>query len=88
MMATSVTMTCFLAISLCSAKGTYTVCEDRKKKKGKHLPGEIQSIIKDLLEGEGIRLQNKCNTSVLKTIGIIEDHTHLLHDDTYMGRGW
>ena len=51
--------------------------------------GDPEYHRRSLLEGEGIRLQNKCSTSVLKNyIGIIEDHTHFLLDAIYIfGRG-
>jgi len=43
---------------------------------------------RSLLEGEGIRLQNKCGTSVLKNyIGITENHIHFLPDAVYIDVG-
>lgn len=89
MMTSSVTMTCFLAISVCNAKQTFMLYERKvgqeRKRKEKTSTRETLAIIRDLLKREGIRRQNKCSTSVLKIyIGIIEDHTHFLLDAIYI----
>lgn len=55
-MTASVTLMCFMAISICSAKGpSYAVCEERRNK-GKHISsGDLEYHPRLLLEEEGIK---------------------------------
>lgn len=56
-----------------------------RRKEKKSTRGDPEYHQRSLLEGEGIRLQNKCSTSVLKNyIWDIEDHTHFLLDTIYI----
>lgn len=79
-----------LAASLYGAKGTSMqyVRERGGRKEKASSSGDPECHQRSLLEGEVIRLLNKCRSaSVLKnSLGITEGYTHFLHD--CVGEKW